>query len=381
MIKIKLEDFLDKISEEVINNNKKITLFIGAGFSVWYGYPPWNSLFYDFCSKILSEEPDKKKYLDDMTRKVEDGYHIPIAFDEVINELGLDENYLREFLLLYFREIDRTNRQNKFSFPGLDLAKYELLFKLSKYCKIITTNFDTLIEDIIKEKFNIDLQVLYYDFEKLKSGFFSKDNNNYSILKLHGDINRKETLILSEKDYRKIRIDKEYRLVRQALKDNFASEINIFIGYSLSDENIKELLIDNQDVYGNDKETSYIINLYKLIDMFLKEQRLIENNKSYDALGVDEIYISCFDELFTILRFITNLYEIKQNLNEEVSRNYSFQIISKNHNIWEQTCFAINLFNSHLNQAARNVLENIIEKYDGEEVTNWAFIYGLMEQF
>ena len=75
-----------------------------------------------FCSKILSEEPDKKKYLDDMTRKVEDGYHIPIAFDEVINELGLDENYLREFLLLYFREIDRTNRQNKFSFPGLDLA-------------------------------------------------------------------------------------------------------------------------------------------------------------------------------------------------------------------------------------------------------------------
>lgn len=379
MIKIKFQDFLDEISEEILIKDKKITLFIGSGFSIWFGYPSWQKLFLVFCSKVLRENLNKKTYLDGIKEKVKNGYSIPLAFDEIINELNLEENYLYDFLITYFKEIDRVNRQKKLNFPGLDLEKYRLLCRLSKYCKVITTNFDTLIEDIFKMKFNIQSRVFYYDTKKLKRNFFSRDNNNYSILKLHGDIRRRETLIVSEKDYRKTLLDKKYRLLRNALRENFASEINIFIGYSISDKNIRQLLIDNQEIYGSDKEKNYIVNLYNLIEIFMKEQQITkEDVNQYKELGVDEIFITCYDELFTILKYITHLYQIKERLPKEVHQNYLFQRISKNHSIWEQVCFAIILCNSHLTKMAQKVLYEIIEEFDGDKDTDWCYIYGLL---
>lgn len=357
---------------------KKVTLFIGSGFSIWYGYPSWKNLFIDFCNKILSERLNKKSYLDDMKDKVKKGYDIPKAFNEVINELRLDENYLKEFLISYFKEIDRINKEEKFSFPGIDLEKYRLLLKLSKYCRVITTNFDTLIEDIFEEKFNINPRIFYYDSDKLNKKFFLKDKNNYSILKLHGDVNRKETLIITGEDYKRIISNKDYKIIRQALKENFASEINIFIGYIISDENIKKLLIENQEIYGDDKEKSYIINLYKSLDIFMKEEGLSKNNNPYEELGVKEIYITIYDELFTILNYMTNLMEIKEKLQEEISKKFLFQDISKKHIIWEQVCLAISLYNSGMNMVAQRVLENIIEEYDGEGETNWSYIYSFL---
>ncbi len=375
---MKIQQFFNELAEKILMNNKKITLFIGSGFSVWFGYPSWKRLFYDFCDKLTAEDVSQKEFLVENKLKVRKGYPIPKAFHNILKQLNLDTEYLKKFVIEHFKEIERVNKSKKFREDTLDFIKYKEILEICETCKIITTNFDTLIEDIFVEKFNIKPKIFYSDYSKLDKFFFGKNKNKYSILKLHGDINRKETMIIDEKDYNKIICNDEYKLVREELKHNFASNINIFVGYSIRDENIRQLLIENKDTYGEAKEKSYIINMKDLLDIHMIEEGLKEKDQSYKEIGVEEIYVSHYDELLSILRHIKKIIKVKEIRFKGISKDFRNQGITKNIIIWKNYKYALELYKMGFYLQSQRILENLVNQYGNDRRTKWEYIYSML---
>jgi hypothetical protein len=55
-----IQDFINEISDRLINDESGITFFIGTGFSMWYGYPSWKGLLKSYCKKVYAESERRK---------------------------------------------------------------------------------------------------------------------------------------------------------------------------------------------------------------------------------------------------------------------------------------------------------------------------------
>jgi hypothetical protein len=92
---------------------------------------------------------------------------------------------------------------------------------------IITTNYDQLIENI-------------FQFNPLVGNNILLSNPYGSVYKIHGCISNPANIIMTEQDYQDF--DNKYELIRAQLLSLFIHNPIIFIGYSISDTNIKSIL-------------------------------------------------------------------------------------------------------------------------------------------
>lgn len=92
---------------------------------------------------------------------------------------------------------------------------------------IITTNYDQLIEKI-------------FEFSPLIGNNILLSNPYGSVYKIHGCTSDYNNIIMTENDY--INFNNKYELIRAQLLSLFIHNPIIFIGYSISDTNIKQLL-------------------------------------------------------------------------------------------------------------------------------------------
>jgi hypothetical protein len=92
---------------------------------------------------------------------------------------------------------------------------------------VITTNYDTFIEDI-------------FEFNPLIGNDILLSNPYGSVYKIHGCVNSPDKIIITNKDYEIF--DKKYELIRAQLLSLFIHNPIIFLGYSMEDENIKNIL-------------------------------------------------------------------------------------------------------------------------------------------
>ena len=79
-----------------------------------------------------------------------------------------------------------------------------------------------------------------YSYDNASDVISALANNRFFVLKAHGDIDRKDTIILSERDYR----DMTYRRpgFKAALNTLFISKTILFVGTSLSDTDVNLVL-------------------------------------------------------------------------------------------------------------------------------------------
>ncbi|MDI5499114.1 SIR2 family protein, partial [Salmonella enterica subsp. enterica serovar Montevideo] len=92
---------------------------------------------------------------------------------------------------------------------------------------IITTNYDQLVENI-------------FDFNPLIGNNILLSNPYGSVYKIHGCVSDPNNIIITGEDY--ANFDNKYELIRAQLLSIFIHNPIIFIGYSISDKNIKYLL-------------------------------------------------------------------------------------------------------------------------------------------
>lgn len=232
------------IEEELIKHLRRYTtapfLFIGSGFSKRYlNTEDWEGLIRKFCELV----PRGFAYYRSTANSKWDVAAQMLAED--FHEIWWNDDKFAES-----REEFEELATNRYSPLKIEISKYlsnikyehgvnlqndEELSALKEVIidGVITTNWDTLIEDIFKE-------------EKMKTYIGQKEllfSNNLEvneIYKIHGCSTDPDSLVLTEDDYKEFNGRNAYLAAK--LLTIFIEHPVIFIGYSLSDANIISIL-------------------------------------------------------------------------------------------------------------------------------------------
>ena len=122
------------------------------------------------------------------------------------------------------------------------------------FAAIVTTNYDKLLESAYAQQGYIPPTYAYDNSPDIISAL---SQNRFFILKAHGDIDRKNTIILSERDYRDI----VYREpgYRAALNTIFITKTILFVGTSLTDTDVNLVLESVSEIFSGKGTRHYAL--------------------------------------------------------------------------------------------------------------------------
>lgn len=290
------EDLLEYINlfREKAENNKLI-IFVGSGVSLNVdGMPSWYSLIqkmaqtinYSKCSTCKNSKDGCSDFC-------------------LLKEYYSTDEFLKIPQYVYNKSKDLYNKILKENIKdvSVDAPLSEAIFDINPV-HIITTNYDTLLESS-KNEFCEQYQVIVHDKDLLKA-----EKSKY-IIKMHGDINDLDTIILKEEDY--LNYSQEHILLELFVKSLLVDHTILFLGYSLNDYNIKLIISwlnymrSQNNALSSGQKVGYIV---------LDEYEISDTQISYFAgnnIGVINIY-----EMPTINNIPTSLAK------EKGKRLYSF---------------------------------------------------------
>ena len=263
--------------KEAIRHNSLI-LFIGSGYSRNINLPTWN----DLAKRLVDELSQKDSSLEALKTEASKYGMEPNKILNSLFERGHDTDSKK--ILQDIIDIDLSNQ---------DLDNQKNIWKISE--KIITTNYDKALESALDEDLREKVEVLVPEDGHAHISFLR--NVSY-LYKIHGSIDRPETCVLFSADYDQLY--KYNHVFLTELKRLTANSVILFIGYSISDIEIKQIL-------GN-------INL--LFHIGTKHFVVTPDEKGFKNIGVDTIKIKNYSEL---LPYLDELVSYRQ----EIVRNFS----------------------------------------------------------
>lgn len=233
-------------------------IFIGSGMSKRFlaNYPTWTELLEVYWDKIdqdiqfynylLKLRKDHEPYVpeDELEHKIntEAAEFIENHYNDMFNEgkipiEGLTPRRVYEESISPFK-YSICQQFSKYTLrEDVDLEEYEafkLFLKKSKI--IITTNYDPFIENILREE---GVTLRKYIGSR---GFFDDTEGWSELYKIHGDVSEPNSIVITQKDYEEY--DKNSILISAKILSNLIVAPIIFLGYSLTDRNIRKLLQD-----------------------------------------------------------------------------------------------------------------------------------------
>lgn len=234
-----------EISEFIKSYTNHPILFIGTGFSIRYldNAYSWDELLKHITTIITN---DSKSYLDLKSKYFSNGIvsydslatEIEIMFEEYVKHNTTDDS-LKAVNDIFYENMEKNIKISRLKIY-ISLILSELSYKqnmqeeLTELIKtrknigsIITTNYDKLVEDI-------------FEFNPLIGNDILLSNPYGSVYKIHGCVSKTQDIIITQDDY--IRFEQKHELIRAQLLSLFTHNPIIFIGYSVSDVNIRKLL-------------------------------------------------------------------------------------------------------------------------------------------
>jgi len=232
------------INEYISGYKNHPVLFVGTGISLRYleNSYTWDGLL---CKVAFDLKGTKEFYLDIKSKSEEGGKY---KFDKIAtlletefnNDLSNDRNgKFKEINDIFYDNMEKginlsrlkiyiSKLLSEIEFKEEMLDEVKELKKIRKNIgSIITTNYDTLIESI-------------FEFNPLIGNDILLSNPYGSVYKIHGCISNPSKVIITENDYGDFK--EKYELIRAQLLSLFIHNPIIFIGYSIGDENIKNIL-------------------------------------------------------------------------------------------------------------------------------------------
>ncbi|MEF9966888.1 MAG: SIR2 family protein [Longicatena sp.] len=300
----------------LIQNNRMPVLFIGAGIPKRYlfKYPDWEGLLKNSFSMFNDDPYYYQQHMDYLTRQgisiFEKYQKLGTIAEEEFNKafferkikIGKDDNPswvsrgispYKMYISMYFKKMS-LNRN-----PQL-LAEVNEFKKLkNKVSAIITTNYDQFLE---KHIFDSDFKVFSQQDE-----LFSPDSYNIAeIYKIHGTCTSAQTIVINEQDYSNFKSSRKLFIAKMLTL--FAESPIIFMGYSFTDENIKEIIEDFISCL-NKKQIETIDSHFIFISYKKDVQELISIKRSISGQNGNipfiEIQTDNFLEVFKTLNNIT----------------------------------------------------------------------------
>ncbi|MGS3541512.1 SIR2 family protein [Klebsiella pneumoniae] len=233
-----------EIQEFVGHYKNHPVLFIGTGFSLRYlqNSFSWNGLL-EFISFELTENEE---------------FYYDLKAESMVNG-EYSYNLLASKLELEFNKRLAEDRKGKFvkindifydsMKEGIKLSRFKIYLTQLLTPLMIKPEKSNEIDALIRARKNIG-SVITTNYDRLCEKFFEFNpligndillSNPYgSVYKIHGCVSDSNNIIITREDYDNF--NNKYELIRAQLLSIFIHNPIIFIGYSISDSNIKSLL-------------------------------------------------------------------------------------------------------------------------------------------
>lgn len=212
-------------------------LFVGSGFSRRYlGLEDWRGLLERFCgagkpfeyylASANGEYPKVAELLaNDFNQHWWTSEHYKTSVERHKGKITNKTSALRIEICNYLSTLDQTKAKNS-EFA----AEVEILSRLN-VDGVITTNWDLFLEQIFPD---------YKTYIGQKELLFSNPQEIGEIYKIHGCSTLPNSLVLTDSDYQEFHDKNAYLAAK--LITLFVEHPIVFLGYSISDENISSLL-------------------------------------------------------------------------------------------------------------------------------------------
>lgn len=219
---------IDKIKDSIMNDS--LVVFVGAGISAESGLPKWSELIESMKDDLSVKEND---YL-----KVAQFY-----FDT----FGKQE---------YLKKINTIFNKNK----AIKTNEIHERIKEIHPKHVITTNYDTLLEDSLNagiSKYNIiasDDDIPY-------------SNSNHYIIKMHGDF-KKNNMVFKEEDY--LDYKDNFPMISTLIKSVIMNNTVLFLGYSLNDSTFNSIFRLIHNSFGENAKKAYFFTASTPADVVIE---------------------------------------------------------------------------------------------------------------
>ena len=351
-----METSLEKLKNYIKESEKRPIIFVGAGLSRrYFDAPKWSELI----ERLFEDNPNIEKpvqyYLQEhkgnlleVASVLVDYYRDYYWTDNMqkSNPKSLYENNDKSIFLKYHIATIINEHYNEFD---IDTNFYKeeiaLLKKLTPEA-IITTNYDKFLDDIFSDYDVMVGQNSVYD---------RKSTNSFKILKIHGSVDDYEKIVINKDDYEKFTETQLYLTAK--LLTYFIEHPVVFIGYSLSDDNVKIIL---QNIKKIMNETDLLMENMWFIDYVVDSEKntYFEDRKRYpisdtESVGMNYISVSSFKELYAAL------YQDSININSLKSIENTMYNLVKSSSI---TNLEVDVANVNFIEEPKNLLELMTRK-------------------
>lgn len=232
----------------------KLVVFVGAGVSRNVpGMPSWNDLVKEMADSIHYTKCNSCKHKSDCKEKC-------LLFNDYSTDelLKIPQYVFNNNPEIYWKVIEKGISAT----PTIDSSLSKAIFELNPD-HIITTNYDHLLES------SSSTFTKLYDVIISDNKLLDTQKGKY-IIKMHGDISQKDTIVLREQNY--LEYSQTHALIELFIKSLIVDHVILFVGYSLNDMNVKMIIswinylrMQNNTIPAN-KYIGYIILDDKIID-------------------------------------------------------------------------------------------------------------------
>lgn len=238
-------NFIDKIK----HNNQFPIIFIGSGITKRYfeDAPDWKELLEVIWGEVEEMDTFYEEIYNLREKYGENEYQINIELASIL-EKKYNKAFFSKKTSLDNLSLKKASEEEINPFKQR-IANIFISLKRKKECEkevewfskmlikarmVLTTNYD----DFIKSCFNlVNTSIQVHVGNK---GLFNKSEDYGELYKIHGSVNDVNTISITSKDYKKN--EKKSALVDAKILSNLTESPIIFLGYSLTDQNIKNIL-------------------------------------------------------------------------------------------------------------------------------------------
>lgn len=245
--------------KDVVNEfNTTPFLFVGSGISRRYlNLPDWRGLLEHFAREVNNDEFSLSSY-ESKARNMECEYGILPKVAELIQK-DYDEKWFSDSGIRRADSYEKQIVKKGVSPFKVEIAAYlksiaqeqetyaeeiKILHDVSErgIAGVITTNYDSFLED------HLSAFTKYVGQSQL---IFAPIQGIAEIYKIHGSLERSESLVITEQDYREFDQKSAYLIAK--LMTLFMEYPIIFLGYSISDRNVQSIIKGIVDCLDDDQ--------------------------------------------------------------------------------------------------------------------------------
>lgn len=217
---------LKEMQDKILEIGKTPILFVGAGLSQrYYGTPRWRELLEMVAEKIEIDKDTIERWEsisnEDLATELE--YHC-FAKERPEYSNGEDRRYpLRKIIkqIIEEKNVVKEEKEN-------ELEELSNIMPTA----IVTTNYDQLLENTFGNTYDVCVgqDIIFSD----------KDNHSKTIYKIHGSVSASSSIVITQEDYDRFMVSSKYLYAK--LMTLFWENPIVFMGYSVSDGNVKKVL-------------------------------------------------------------------------------------------------------------------------------------------